>query len=91
MKLHPHIAADLEKMGRKPIEVIDPSPGLWGGDPVPGLITIVYECRAMNCAPGCREIDGHTSHPLVTEGHTHHALYGPTDEEGSEGMVLYAD
>jgi hypothetical protein len=82
MKLHPDISADLEKMGRKPVEVIDPSPGLWGGDPIPGLITIVYECPDGNyCIPGA----------TMGATHTHHALYGPSDEQGSEGMSLYAD
>lgn len=78
-KLHPHIKADLERMNRKPVEVIDPSPGLWGGEPVPGLVTVVYACDGFEgCPQGCTP-------------HTHHALYGPTAEAGSEGMELYAD
>ena len=75
--LHPDIKSDLEKMGRKPVEVIDPSPGLWGGEPRPGLVSILYECR-------CNDF---THLPPV---HTHQALYGPTGP-GSEGLTLYAD
>lgn len=81
--LHPDIKADLEKVGnRKPVEVIDPSPGLWGGDPVPGLVTIVYECLDLTCP--------FRKHKTV---HTHHALYGPSDENdpGCEGLTIYAD
>ena len=79
--LHPDIQRDLDKMGRKTVEVIDPSPGLWGGDPIPGLVTVVYECPDGSRCPV-------TVQPFT---HTHHALYGPTSEPGSEGMELYAD
>ena len=79
--LHPDIEADLRKMGRKAIKVIDPSPGLWGGDPIPGLVTVVYRCPdGFNC-------------PLVREDvHSHYALYGPRDEKSAEsGYTIYAD
>ena len=59
--IHPDIRADLDGAGRVPVEVIDPSPGLWGGEPVPGLVTIVYVCS-------CEDFP---------KSHTHHALYGP--------------
>jgi hypothetical protein len=79
--LHPDIERDLRNSGREVVEVIDPSPGLWGGDPVPGLVTIVYQCPDP------------THSGYINQGpHTHHALYGPRGSDpGSEGMELYAD
>jgi hypothetical protein len=77
-ELHPDIRADLDRMGRRAVDVIDPSPGLWGGDPVQGLVTVVYACS-------CRHF------PDLERLHTHHALYGPRDEEAGGPPVLYAD
>lgn len=83
--LHPDIEADLRKMGRKPVKVIDPSPGLWGGDPVPGLVTVVYECPDGNAAVCSYDTGDGTTH-------THWALYGPRDEKSAEsGYTIYAD
>jgi hypothetical protein len=77
--LHPDIKADMEKMGRRAVEVIDPSPGLWGGDPIPGLVTVVYACSC-------------DTFPSMGPDHTHHALYGPRDEKSTEsGYTIYAD
>jgi hypothetical protein len=83
--LHPDIKADMEKMGRRAVKVIDPSPGLWGGDPIPGLVTVVYECPDGDLAPCSYDSGDHTTH-------THHALYGPRDEKSTEsGYTIYAD
>lgn len=79
--LHPDIAADLRKMGREAIKVIDPSPGLWGGDPVPGLVRVVYRCP-----------EGRECWHVREDVHSHHALYGPRDEKSTEsGYTIYAD
>ena len=61
--LHPDIvAAERRSPHGKIVEVINPSPGLWGGEPIDGLVTLVYECS--------------DEHPPY-KPHTHHALYGP--------------
>lgn len=67
----------------KVLEVVDPSPGIWGGEPVEGLVRIVYECSCT-----------WTDLPGV---HSHHALFGPVDEkdrqpgEPVDHYTLYAD
>ena len=38
--MHPDIERSEKAAGRVTVEVIDPSPGLWGGEPVPGLVTV---------------------------------------------------
>lgn len=87
--LHDDITRSVVEDKRKVLEVIDPSPGIWGGDPVEGLVTIVYEC-------GCNFAGA--EHPNAAPGkHAHHALYGPTDErdrqpgEAVDHYSLYAD
>jgi hypothetical protein len=68
----------------KVLEVVDPSPGMWGGEPIEGLVTVVYEC---SCG----------YHPQLPMPHSHHALFGPTDEkdrkegEPVDHYSLYAD
>jgi hypothetical protein len=63
--LHPDIAKAEQDYPHGPIkEVIDPSPGLWGGEPIDGLVTLIYVCSRNACGN-------------LIEGHTHHALYGP--------------
>ena len=77
--LHPDIERDLREMGRTAVEVIDPSPGLFGENPIPGLVRVLYECSC----------DVFPSLPLP---HTHDALYGPKDEKGTDsGYTIYAD
>jgi hypothetical protein len=63
--LHPDILQEVEESGRKPVEVIDPSPGLWGGEPIPELVTVVYEC---NCE---------SEYKIGEHSPTHHMLFGP--------------
>ena len=70
--LHPDIVRS--ERGRETVGVIDPSPGLFGGDPVEGLVTVAYACP-----PGAR-CGGHGCdcewHAHPEDRHTHHALYG---------------
>jgi hypothetical protein len=87
--LHDDITAvvlDAQSRGQygKVLDVIDPSPGIWGGEPVEGLVTIVYECSC-------------DWHPRLSNPHSHKALFGPKDErDRKEGepvahYTLYAD
>lgn len=87
------VEAQRHKQYGKVLEVIDPSPGLWGGDPVEGLVTIVYECSMP-----IERMHGGADHPAAAPGkHCHHALFGPVDEkdrepgEPVEEYSLYAD
>jgi hypothetical protein len=89
------VVVDAQKSGfyGRVLEVIDPSPGLWGGAPVEGLVTIVYEC-----AMPVDRMHGGAEHPAAAPGrHCHHALFGPVDEkdrqpgEAVEEYSLYAD
>lgn len=63
--LHPAIAKSEAGVGRKVVKVIDPSPGLFGGKPIDGLVGIEYECN------------GECGMKLAPNPHTHGALYGP--------------
>jgi len=77
---------------RKTFAVLDPSPGLWGGEPVEGLVTIAYICNgSCGNSSGCEK--DCTWHGKPEVGHTHHALYGPEDEETVpvKQYSLYAD
>jgi hypothetical protein len=81
--LHNSITQDVLDMKRIVVDVIDPSPGLFGGDPVEGLVTIIYKCSYKPepefdnwMCKGCEC----TNHKQPTSGHAHHALYGPQDE-----------
>jgi len=83
--LHDDITQDILESKRVVVDVIDPSPGIWGGDPIEGLVTVVYRCPGEPCcAP-------------VSRNSVHHALYGPTDEDWTpdkgpvEHYSLYAD
>lgn len=63
--LHPDIAAAERQYPHGPIvEVIDPSPGMFGGEPINGLVTLVYQC-----------VNDEWHKDLAP--HTHQALYGP--------------
>lgn len=62
--LHPDIVKSEALSQRKSLEVIDPSPGIFGNTPIEGLVTVIYECE-------CR-YNMHLGIP-----HTHAALYGP--------------
>lgn len=89
--LHPDIQRDNDASGgRKIIQVIDPSPGIFGGKPIEGLVTLVYECEDVWCHPG---VTPDTFSANIPRGvHTHHALYGPKDEKSAEsGYTCYAD
>ncbi len=88
--LHPDIRKDNDAIGRKVVEVIDPSPGVWGGDPIEGLVTLVYECNDTWCH---HDVTPATFSANVDRGkHTHHAIYGPKDEKSAEsGYTCYAD
>lgn len=68
----------------KVVNVIDPSPGLFGGNPIEGLVTVEYACpwEKSKCS--------------VQHDHTHQALFGPEDEISRpswevETFTLYAD
>lgn len=67
--LHPDITRIVTESKRKALSIIDPSPGLWGGDPIEGLITIVYQC---DCDPKYRSLQ-----PGHTVNSEHHMLFGP--------------
>ena len=91
--LHDSITEDVlrQKPQRIVVDVIDPSPGVFGGEPMEGLVTVVYECHC-EWANGCQ--DDHPEHRRANSGHTHHALYGPHDERTDkkiERYTCYAD
>lgn len=73
--LHDDITEDVLAQKQIVVDVIDPSPGIWGGDPVEGLVTVVYQCHC-EWSKGCDD-----EHKRPESGHTHHALYGPKDEK----------
>lgn len=91
------VEADRElRHGTGILRVIDPSPGVFGGEPRPGLITLVYEC---DCDWGTPGRPGSGDEPVVPGRHAHRALYGPADERDQPAdydrsatvFTLYAD
>jgi hypothetical protein len=107
LSAYPDIEASELEARREPVRIIDPSPGIFGGEPVPGLVSIEYECHGQHCNQiwSRDEPDpiGFTAMPT----HTHGALYGPhlkascgqphigcnhpLIETGEPGYELYAD
>jgi hypothetical protein len=90
--LHPDIVRSEAEAERRTVTVTDPAPGIWGGEPVEGLVGIEYACRCSYFPALPRNEAGE---------HTHGALYGPpmhsdpvTGElvvSGEPGFSLYAD
>jgi hypothetical protein len=70
------------------VSVTDPGPSMFG-PPTEGLVDIEYQCPRTN------KYD--PKYVCGTKEHTHHALFGPTDEDWTpekgpvEHYSLYAD
>lgn len=99
---YPDIERSEREAGRTVAQIIDPSPGLWGGDPVPGLVTVEYACSGEHCQPTYDPETFERTGYTPRAPHTHQALYGPRVHfpdgwrgapvpTGEPGYELYAD